>query len=75
MFTKQKLLDLSTLTQFADDNLKVYDTGRKFSNRVENNEGKGDCPLKAIFPFFTLFSKDLYCRHIKKKTWLCLRYD
>ena len=29
-----------------------------------------NCSLRAIFPFPTLFSKDLYCRHVKTRACL-----
>ena len=28
---------------------------------------KGNCSLQAISPCPTMFSKDLYCRHVKTK--------
>ena len=38
----------------------------KFSKRVENTVGKGrNCSWWAITPFFTVFSKDMHCRHVK----------
>ena len=45
-------LDSSKLKQFADDNFKFDEIGRKFSHRVEN----------------MVFSKDLYCIHVKTKS-------
>ena len=42
-----------------------------FYKQVENTVGKGEiCLLRAIPPFPTAFSKNLYCRHVK--TWACL---
>ena len=55
-------LDSSKLIQFADDNLKFDENGRKLSKRVENTVGKGEiaryeqfllfpqCFQKACFP-------------------------
>ena len=38
----------------------------KFSKTVEKNVGKrGNYSLQAISPFFILFYKDMYCRHVK----------
>ena len=31
------ILDSSNLKEFADDNFKFYENGRKFSKQVENN--------------------------------------
>ena len=35
-------LDSSKLKEFADNNFKIYENGRKFSKWVENTVGKGD---------------------------------
>ena len=36
------------------------------SKRVENTVGKGEiATLRAISPFPTVFSKDMYCRYVK----------
>ena len=45
--------------EVADDNLKFDENGRKFSKWVQ-----------AISPFPTVFSKDLYCRHVKTRACL-----
>ena len=37
---KQQILDSSKLKEFADDNFKFDENGRKFSKRVENTVGK-----------------------------------
>ena len=58
---------LFLLKEFADPNFKFDENGDEFSKRVENTVGKGEiCLLQAILPFPTIFSKDLYRRHIKK---------
>ena len=56
------MLDSSKLKQFADDNFKFDENGRKLSKRVENTVGKGEiarfeqlllfpqCFQKACFP-------------------------
>ena len=64
-FPKRQILDSSELKEFADDNFKVDENGRKFSERVENTVGKGE-----ISPFPTVFSKGLYCRLIKTRACL-----
>ena len=65
-----KELTLSQTTNFRqkelpDDNFKFDENGRKFSKQVENTVEKGE-----IAPFPTVFSKDLYCRHIKIRACL-----
>ena len=48
---------------FADDNFKLNENGKKFSNRVENTEGKGEIACyEQFFLFPTVFSKDIYSR-------------
>ena len=51
----------SKLKRFADNRFRFDENGRKFYNRVENTMGKGEI---AISTFPTVFSKDLYCRHV-----------
>ena len=43
---------------------KVLHTGRKHCRKKRN------CSLWAISPFPTVFSKDLYCRHVKTRACL-----
>ena len=67
-FLKRQILDASKLTGFIDDNFKIDEDGRKFSKWVENTRGKrSNCSLRAISPFPTVFSKDLYSRHVKNQ--------
>ena len=47
---------------FADENFEFYKNDRNFSKLVENTVGKGE-----ISPFPTLFSKNLYGRHVKTR--------
>ena len=70
MFPKQQILDSSKLKEFADDNFKFEENGRKFSKRVENTGKKRNCLLQAISPFPTVFSKDLFCRQVKTRACL-----
>ena len=71
LFPKRQILDSSKLKEFADDNFRFDKNGRKFSKRVENTVRKRNkCSLRAISPFPTVFSKDLYCTHVK--TRVCL---
>ena len=60
--TRRQILDSSKLKEFADDNFKFDENGRKLSKRVENTVGKGEiaryeqfllfpqCFQKACFP-------------------------
>ena len=57
-------------TEIAHDNSNFYENGRMFSQQVENNVGKGEIARYEQFLLFTVFSKDLYCRHAK--TLACL---
>ena len=41
IFPKRHILDSSTLKEFADDNFKFDENGRKLSKWVENTVGKG----------------------------------
>ena len=66
IFPERRILDSSKLKEFEDDNFKFdKKNGGKFSERVENTVGKG----RAISPFPTGFSKDLYCRHVKTRAY------
>ena len=48
--------------------------GRKVSKKEEKHCGKRrNCSLRAISPFTTVFSKDLFCRHVKTRA--CLGKD
>ena len=66
----RQILDPSKLKEFAYDNFGFDGNGGEFFSRVENNVGDREIAhYGAITPFPTVFSKDLYCRHIK--TWAC----
>ena len=59
------------LKEVADDNFKLDENGRKFSERVENTVGKGEIARDEQFLLFpTVFSKDFNCRHIKTRACL-----
>ena len=53
------------MKEFADDNFRFDDNGGKLYKTVENCGKRRDCSLRAISPFPTVFSKDLYCGHVK----------
>ena len=60
--TRQQILNSSKLKEFADDNFRFYENGRKLPKQVENTVGKGEiarneqfllsplCFQKACFP-------------------------
>ena len=67
--------DAFKLKEFADDNFKFNENGRKFSEWVENAVGKVEIARYKQFLLFPLFPKHLYCRHIKTRAYLGgLRY-
>ena len=51
-FPKQQILDSSKLKEFAEDNFKPDENGRKLSKRIENTAGKGEI---AHYEQFLLF--------------------
>ena len=53
-FPKQQILDSSKLKEFADNNFKFDENGRKFSKWIENAVGKGEI---ARYEQFLLFSQ------------------
>ena len=66
-FPKQKLLDSSKLKELAD-NSKFNENSRKISAIIENAVEKGEIARYEQFLLSTMFSQDLYCRHVKTKT-------
>ena len=64
------ILDSSILKEFTDDNFKFDENGRKYSKWVENTGKRGNSSTQAISPFPTLFSKELYGRHVKTRACL-----
>ena len=62
---KQQILASSKLKEFADNNFKFNENGRKLSKQGENTVGKGEIARKEQFLLFAE-SKELYCRHIKR---------
>ena len=67
-FPKQQISDCTKLKDCADDNFKFNENAGELSKMVENTcEKRRNCSLRAISPFSTVFSKDLYYRHVKSK--------
>ena len=60
----------SKLNEFAVDNFKFDENGRKFFRLVENIVGKGEIAHYEQFLLFPVFSKGLYYSHVK--TRVCL---
>ena len=59
------------LKEFAEDNFKFEENGRKFFKWLENTVGKGEIAhYEQFLLFLQCFSKDLYCRHIKTRACL-----
>ena len=60
------ILDSSELKEFADDNVKFNQNGKKkvFQTSRKHCGKRRNCSLQAISPFPTVFSKDLCCRHV-----------
>ena len=50
-------------------NFKFDKNGGDFHEMVENSGKRRNCSLGAIYPFPTVFSKDLYCKHVKTRAW------
>ena len=51
-FSKQQILDSSKLKEFADDNFRFEENGRKFSKWLENTVGKGEISHYEQFLLF-----------------------
>ena len=68
LFPEQQILHSSILKEFADDHFQFDGNGGKFFKWVENTQGKDEiAQAQAISPFPTVFSKDVYCRHLKTR--------
>ena len=68
--TLYQTTNFGNLKEFADDNFKLDENGGKFSKLVEKHWEKENCLLRAISPFPTVFSNDLYCRQVKTRACL-----
>ena len=58
---KRQILDSSKPKDFAHDNFKYDENGRKHFGKERN------CSLRAISPFPKVFSKNVYCRPVKTR--------
>ena len=52
LFPKWQILDSTKVQEFADDYFKVDENGGKFSERVENTEGKEEIACYGQFLLF-----------------------
>ena len=64
--SQSKFQDSSKLKEFADDNFKFDENGRKLSKWVENTLGKREIARYE----HTVSSRDLHYRHVKTKACL-----
>ena len=63
-----KILDSSKLKDFAENNFKFVENGRKLSKQVEKTVGKGEIARYEQFLHFPrCFQKDLSCSHAKTR--------
>ena len=69
-YLSQQILLFQSESQFADDNFNFGLNGITFSKLVENTVGKGEIACYEQCLLFPVFSKDLYCTHVKPLT-LC----
>ena len=66
-FPKRQILDPSKLKEFADDNFKFVENGRKLSKQVENTVGKGKIACYKQFILFPLCFQKACKRHVKTR--------
>ena len=64
--TRWQILDSSKLKEFADNNFKFDENGRKLSKWIENTVGNGEIARYKQFLLFPLFSKGLFPRGVKR---------
>ena len=69
-FPKRQIFKSSNQREFADNNFRLHKNGGELSKRLENTVGKGEIVSNEQFLIFLVFSKDLYCKHVK--TRVCL---
>ena len=61
-FPNNKFFASSEFREFADDNYKFAENGRKFFKWTENTVGKGEIACYEQFLLFPVFSNNFYCR-------------
>ena len=70
LFPRQQILDSSKLKEFADDNLKFDENGRKFPKWVENTVRKGEIARYEQFFLFSLCFKKKLVQQTRKNQGL-----
>ena len=68
--TRQQILDSPKLKEFADDNFKFDENGRKLSKWVENTAGKGEIAPYEQFLLFPQYFQQA-CFPGRQKVSLC----
>ena len=66
----RKTLDSSKLKEFSDNNFKFDKMAESSPKRPKCFLGKGEIARYEQFLLFLVFSKDLYCRHVKTRACL-----
>ena len=69
-FSNDKCLESSKLKELPDNNFRFDENCIDFFKRVEKNVGKGEIACYEQFLLSPVFSKILYCRHIKTRACL-----
>ena len=65
--SRRQILDSSKLKEFADDNFKFDENGRKLSKQVENTVRKGEIASYEQFLLFPqCFQKACFPRGVKR---------
>ena len=66
-YPKGQILDFSEIKEFADDNFKFDENGRKFFKRLENTVEKGEIARYEQFLLFPqCFQKTYTARHVTR---------
>ena len=84
-FTKRQILDSSKLKEFADNNFKVDENGRKFSKWIETLWEKEKLLITSNFSFsYTVFKRlvlqtrknqGLFGKGLINKTSICMTFQ
>ena len=69
-FPKKHILDSSKLKHFADDNFEIDENVKVIQKGRKQCRKRRKSLEQAISPFPTVFSKELYCKHIETRACL-----
>ena len=61
---------LNQIERVCRRQLNIDENGIKLFKQVENTVGKGEIARNEQFLLFPVFSKDMYCRHVKTRACL-----